>query len=107
MKMRIPTKSGLHVVKNLSRNKAIKEYCLNCSGFSRVGVRDCIMKECCLYPYRAGICDNSKDRSVAIRKYCLNCCCNQPGEVSKCISFDCPLWAYRKSITDRSMEIKD
>ena len=106
MKMKIQTKFG-HTVKDLTRRKAIKERCYNCSGFFKPDVRNCTMIDCHLYPYRTGTHTNSKDRNIAIRKYCIFCCANQPAEVSKCPSYDCPMWAYRKSITDRSMEIKN
>jgi len=105
MKMQIQTKDG-HIVKNLNRRKAIREYCLNCSGFSLKIVKDCVIKECDLYPYRIGDYDNSEDRSSSIRKKCLNCCNNHKPEVLKCTTSNCALWAYRKSGIDRSLEIK-
>ena len=38
----------------LTRKQAIKERCLNCSGFYSPDVRNCEFKECYLYRYRMG-----------------------------------------------------
>ena len=107
MKMKIPTKSG-HTVKDLTRKKAIRHRCINCSGFFTPDVKNCTMTECHLYPYRMwGTVKHNISRAVSIRKYCLYCCAGQHPEVTKCPSHDCSLWPYRKFATDRSMEIKD
>lgn len=38
----------------LTRKQAIKERCLNCSGYNRKEVKNCEIKECPLYRYRLG-----------------------------------------------------
>ena len=106
MKISITTKNGLKIV-DLNRRKAIREQCLNCSGWSHNEVSDCTFTDCSLYLFRSGRGkQNAKARSDAIRKYCLWCMNGQNVEVSKCPSTDCSLFPYRKTKTDRSTEIK-
>ena len=92
---------------DLNRRKAIRERCLNCSGWSHKELANCTFSDCPLYPFRSGQGkQNAKVRSKAIRKYCLWCMNGQHGEVSICPSTDCSLFPYRKTRTDRSTEIK-
>jgi hypothetical protein len=82
---------------NLNRRKAIRERCLNCSGWFFKEVSECEFSDCQLYPFRTGQGrQNPKARNKAIRQYCLECMCGQRAEVAKCPSFDCPLFPYRK-----------
>lgn len=37
-----------------SRKMAIKMKCLECSGNSKKEVRECVIKNCALYPFRKG-----------------------------------------------------
>ena len=37
-----------------SRKIAIKMKCLECSGYSKKEVRECVIKDCALYPFRKG-----------------------------------------------------
>ena len=106
MKFVILGKNGPKVI-DLNRRKAVRERCLNCSGWSHKEVTNCIFTDCQLYPFRSGRGkQNAKARSKAIRDYCLWCMNGQHGEVSKCPSTDCYLFPYRKTITDRSTEFK-
>ena len=106
MKVSISGKIGLKVV-DLNRRKAVRERCLNCSGWIHKEVANCEFPDCPLYPFRSGQGkQNAKARAKAIRKYCLGCMNGQFGEVSKCPSTECPLFAFRKIQTDRSTEIK-
>jgi hypothetical protein len=106
MKVTILGKNGPKVV-DLNRRKAIRERCLNCSGWYHKEVMNCIFTDCSLHPFRSGRGkQNAKTRAKAIRKYCLWCMNGQHGEVSKCPSTDCSLFPYRKNRTDRSAEIK-
>ena len=79
MKFKIQDKTGTTTVKDLSRRTAIKEQCLNCSGWSPSERSNCQHTDCELHPYREGKRPDggsSADRSKAIRSYCLeNCCC--------------------------------
>ena len=34
--------------------RAIKKHCLECSGFEKKQVRECVIKDCVLYEYRQG-----------------------------------------------------
>jgi len=106
VKVSILGKNGLKVV-DLNRRKAIRERCLNCTGWSYKEVVDCIFSDCPLYPFRIGRGkQNAINRSKNIREYCKWCMNGQPSEVSKCTSHDCSLWPYRKITTDRSSEIE-
>lgn len=46
--------------KPVSALKAIRLKCLDCSGQSQADVRDCVIPECVLYPYRMGKNPNRK-----------------------------------------------
>jgi len=106
MKITILGKNGLKTV-DLNRRKAIKEKCLNCSGWYHKEVTNCTFTDCPLYPFRAGQGkQNAKHRSKKIREYCVWCMDGNTGEVSKCPSTDCPLFPYRKTKIERPAEIK-
>jgi len=45
---------------HLTPVKAIKKHCLDCSGGSKKEVRECIITDCPLYPYRMGKNPNRK-----------------------------------------------
>jgi hypothetical protein len=40
--------------------KAIKKHCLECSGYEKKQVRECLIKDCVLFPYRLGSNPNRK-----------------------------------------------
>lgn len=40
--------------KRLTREQAIRKKCLECSGNSRIEVKNCTIKTCPLYKYRLG-----------------------------------------------------
>ena len=104
MKAKIQSKNG-HKVIQISRRKAIRERCLNCSSWSRKEVESCPYLDCPLYPYRrAKGKQNAKARYKAIRQYCLWCCGYKKYEVARCPALDCPLYAYRKGGLDRTLE---
>ena len=104
MKVEIQSKNG-HKVVDLNRRKAIREKCLNCSGYSYVEVECCNFTDCPLHRFRTGRgVQNSKLRIEAIHKYCLWCMNGNKAEISKCVSRDCPLFPYRKSTVDKSVE---
>ena len=106
MKVTILGKNGPKMA-DLNRRKAIRERCLNCSGWIHKEVSNCEFSDCPLYPFRSGQGrQNPKARAKAIRKYCLGCMNDQAGEITKCPSIDCPLFPYRKTTVDRSVEIK-
>ncbi|MBC2713982.1 MAG: hypothetical protein HF978_01615 [Desulfobacteraceae bacterium] len=105
MKVKIAGKKVPKVI-DINRRKAIREKCLNCSGFSPKEVRDCDHVNCGLYEFRLGRGkQNAKARDKAIREYCMWCTCDQRTEVRLCMAKDCPLYAYRMTTTDRSIEI--
>lgn len=105
MKVKILDKDGFKVT-NLNRRKAIRERCLNCSGWYYKEVATCSFHDCPLFPFRSGRGkQNAKVRAKAIRAYCLWCMNGQLGQVSKCVSEHCPLFPYRKARIDRSVEL--
>jgi hypothetical protein len=105
MKVKIQSKDGNKIV-NLNRRKAIRERCLNCSGWVLKEVSNCGFIDCPLYLYRSGKGkQNPKKRKNAIRAYCRWCMCGQRSEVSKCVSQDCPLFPYRMNGIDRPSKI--
>jgi hypothetical protein len=105
MRVSILRKHG-HEVVDINRRKAIRERCLNCSGWHSNDVRDCEFDDCPLHSFRTGRGkQNAPARSKMIRKYCLWCCNGQLMLVSKCPSTDCPLFPYRKSTTDKSVKV--
>jgi hypothetical protein len=95
----------------LSRRKAIRELCLDCSAWSTKEVSQCAMTKCPLYPYRMGKGKQSPTaRNKAIRAYCLFCCMNQPKEVRLCPYAGCPLFPFRmggSSSQDASLSQKN
>ena len=106
MKFKIQTKSGYKII-DLNRRKAIRERCLNCSGWVLKEVSNCDLVDCSLYPFRSGKGkQNPKKRGNAIRGYCRWCMNGQRSEVSKCVSQDCPLFPFRQNSIDRSSNIK-
>ena len=105
MKLKIQSKTGNKTI-CLNRRKAIREQCLNCSGWLCREVSRCQFTDCSLNQFRSGRGkQNPKVRSKAIRDYCSWCIVGSRFEVSKCHLTDCSLFPYRKSTVDRSAEI--
>ena len=105
MRALIAAKEGWKAL-DLSRRKAIREKCLNCTGWIPKDVRNCDDEECPLHPYRSGKGKQDPDlRNAAIRSMCARCTVDQPEEVQHCPSKDCPLYAFRLGKIDRSVEI--
>ena len=44
--------------------KAIKKHCLECSGYEKKQVRECVITDCPLFPFRAGSNPNRKGSTV-------------------------------------------
>ena len=105
MKYQIQSKKG-HKIISINRRNAIRERCLNCSGWFPAEVRRCPIYDCKLFPFRHGTGkQDSVKRSKAIREYCIDCMNGQRGEVRKCTCPDCSLFPYRLSRVDKSFEI--
>ena len=82
---------------SLNRRKAIRERCLNCTGWSYKEVTDCSFSDCKLHAFRSGKgYQNPKPRNLAIRQYCKWCMNGQQSEVTKCPSDSCSLYPYRR-----------
>lgn len=81
---------------NLTPLKAVRTYCVECSGDSPREVRLCPAERCALHPIRSG---NNVGRveSVVkqIRKRCLDCSGGSREAVSGCELKDCPLHPFR------------
>jgi len=106
LKVSIQSKDSSKII-SINRRKAIREKCLNCSGWSLKDVTDCEFEGSCqLHPFRSGRGkQDAKARLKAIKDYCLWCMNGQRYEVAKCTAPDCPLFVYRKSGVDRSVNI--
>lgn len=50
---------------NVTPLKAIKKHCLECSGFEKKQVRDCVIQNCVLYIYRQGTNPNRKGSTLS------------------------------------------
>lgn len=46
--------------KGITPLKAIKKHCLECSGYEKKQVRECVIKDCVLFPFRQGSNPNRK-----------------------------------------------
>lgn len=44
--------------------KAIKKHCLECSGYEKKQVRECVIKDCVLFPFRQGSNPNRKGCTI-------------------------------------------
>ena len=44
--------------------KAIKKHCLECSGYEKKQVRECVIKDCALFPFRQGSNPNRKGCTI-------------------------------------------
>ena len=53
IQVKILSKNSQKIV-NLNRRRAIREHCLNCSGYSRAEVHRCPVTSCSLFHYRSG-----------------------------------------------------
>ncbi len=45
--------------------KAIKKHCLECSGYEKKQVRECVIKDCVLFSYRQGTNPNRKGSTLS------------------------------------------
>ena len=105
IQIKILSKTGQKII-NLNRRRAIREHCLNCSGYSRAEVHRCPVTSCPLFHYRSGKGkQDAKARKKAIREYCLWCCAEQRFEMLNCTARDCSLFPFRKSSLDRSVDL--
>lgn len=50
---------------NLTPLKAIKKHCLECSGFEKKQVRECVIQNCVLYIYKQGTNPNRKGSTLS------------------------------------------
>jgi hypothetical protein len=109
LKIRVLAPDGYKIV-DLTRKKAIRERCLNCSAWSVSEVRYCVFEDCPLYPYRMGesVKHGADARAKVINAYCQWCINGNSHDVRECPAQHCPLFPYRMGwATDRSMEISD
>jgi hypothetical protein len=109
MKVRIMSREGTRVI-DLNRRTAIRERCLNCTGWSSKAVEECDndkwQQPCPLHPFRLGKGkQDAKDRARATRDYCLWCMNGQTLEISKCTTLTCPLFPFRKARLDKSVDL--
>jgi hypothetical protein len=85
--------------RNLNRRRAIRHYCLMCSGFDWAKVTKCHAKECLLYDFRLGRLNgsghHSEERAKAIVTYCTWCSDEDARKREACDAPHCSLFPYR------------
>ena len=106
MKAEILTKHGVRII-DLNRRRAIRERCLNCSGWTLKEVEFCSFSDTCsLWPYRMGRGkQNAKARNKAIKSYCLWCMAGNRAEIAKCVSPHCALFLFRSASAQKSLPV--
>ena len=105
MRVNIQGKDGFKVV-NLNRRVAIRERCLNCTGWHPQEVTGCSFDDCPLHSFRSSTGkQDPRARSKAIKAYCLWCMAGRITGVTKCTSPTCPLFAFRKTKIDKFIDI--
>ena len=86
----------------LSRRKAVRLRCLDCSAGRYAEVEHCGYTVCDLHPYRTGKGkQDPRGRSLAIKAHC-SWCSNSRAEVIHCPVSLCPLFPFRKFKVDQS-----
>lgn len=105
MKTTILSKDGTREI-DLNRRRAIRERCVNCSGWNFAEVERCSHTDCDLYPYRMGKMEKggSVERERALRAYCVWCMAGQINEVRLCPSALCPLHLFRLPSSAKAMK---
>lgn len=94
-----------NILKRLSRRKACRAKCLDCTGGHTGEISRCHCLNCPLYEFRTGKGkQDARQRQKAIKKYCFWCMGGSKGEVDKCPSTHCPLYPYRKGGVERPSE---
>lgn len=105
MKVEIQSRDGCRIV-DLNRRRAIREKCLNCSGWSIKDVEHCTFQDTCsLFPFRMSKGkQNAKERNRAIKAFCVWCMAWDKYEVKRCTSSHCSLFAFRGAKADTPRE---
>ena len=110
-------------MRKMTRARAIRMKCLDCSAYVPGEVKNCKCNPCPLWPYRTGRTpdpekladwqrkhdagEKKHTRSRAIRKSCLECMNQMPNEVRLCVLEDCPHWPYRLNRTPDPDELAE
>ena len=89
----------------MTRGKAIRKYCLDCSGGSSKEVTKCPFLECPLYGFRRS---GKGSRAKAIKQYCFEHCMKRNlYEVRLCPTTTCVFWGYRHGKVRKGDNIPD
>lgn len=78
--------------------RAMRAFCLDCTGGKKAEVRACSFKSCPIHPYRMG---KRPPKGMAatpmktIRKQCLQCCSGSFAEARNCQANACAIHHYR------------
>lgn len=77
--------------------KAIRQYCLDCSNYQPLEIKECPSNNCFLYSFRFGKNESQPRISSlkAIKQYCFDCSGNSYKEVRSCPFTNCPLFPFR------------
>lgn len=91
----ILSRHGVKTVE-LTRRRAIREKCMDCSAWRSTEVDRCSFRKCALFPYRTGKGkQDAKARNKAIRTHCTWCMAGDVHEVKRCTSPHCALFSFR------------
>jgi len=103
---KVRSRDGVKVVK-LTRTKAVRERCLNCSAWSAYAVSQCPFTDCPLYPFRTGkgVRGRSAEKNRAIVRYCQ--WCSNSRTPKDCTAKLCPLYVYRTGHIDNSVVLEE
>lgn len=84
-------------MKRVTPLRAIRLKCLYCSNNNREEIKNCIIPECSLYPFRLGkgVKRKRPSKLKAIRKYCYGCEEGTWLGIKNCELTDCALYQYR------------
>ena len=106
MRYKVLSKENVVEVKDFNRRRAIRQKCLECSGWIPKEARECNFTNCPLHSYRMGKLgeESAAQRKKDIRTYCIECSGNDPYEVKRCPAKTCALFPYRGFSVDRSVE---
>lgn len=79
-------------MKKLKPLKAIRKFCLWCSGEFSPEVRQCLSDDCGFYPFRF---NKGRPKLRVIRKKCIDCSAGFLPDVKNCWDIECSLYPYR------------
>ncbi len=96
VKCQLYNKDGVLENRTLTRSRAVRERCFQCSNYQPSEVTRCSHVSCPLFPFRKGTSKNSSPkRNEAVKAYCTWCMAGQKHEIKNCTAKHCPLYHFR------------